>query len=143
MRAAIDTAPQCALHQLRAFVSAHIEIIQGEGWHYHQVWIREWDKLSYEARQRLQPSIIEYRNLLNTLLAVLAREGHLRSDPEMFRHLLLPALNWTPAWTKFHDEPTRALLAEQICAATLNMPLTEFQTLIGRTVPSATSHRSR
>lgn len=119
-----------ALHRFLALVTAHLGLIHGELRHVHRVWIREWDRLSPEARLRLRPQAEQYRALLDNLLLALTADGHLKTDPATARHLLLPALNWTTAWADLPDEASRASLGEQICAAILNQPVAAFHALL-------------
>lgn len=119
-----------ALHRFLALVTAHLGLIHGELRHVHRVWIREWDRLSPEARLRLRPQAEQYRALLDNLLLSLAGDGHLKTDPATARHVLLPALNWTTAWADLPDQASRAALGEQICAAILNQPVETFHSLL-------------
>lgn len=114
------------LRRFFALVRGHIGAVHGDLHYVHRVWIREWDKLDAEARARLRPLNEQYRQIWDTILAALNREGYLLSDPSMARHLLLPALNWTSTWARFPDETARTLLARQICAAMLNLSLNSF-----------------
>lgn len=127
---ALRRAGRGSLARYLALVTAHIGVVHGDLRHVHRVWIREWDRLPPEARLRLRPSAEKYRALLDNLLVALAEDGHLKSDPATARHLLLPALNWTTAWADLPDERSRNLLAEQICAATLNQSLGTFRSLL-------------
>lgn len=119
-----------ALHRFLALVTAHLGLIHGELHHVHRVWIREWDRLSPEARLRLRPQAEQYRALLGNMLLALTADGYLKTDPATARHLLLPALNWTTAWADLPDEASRASLGEQICAAILNQPVAAFRSLV-------------
>ena len=94
--------------------------------------MQEWDKLSDDSKRRLHPLILQYRCILDSLLTSLAREGYLRGDILTFRHILLPALNWTTAWVRFPEKDIQTRLAEQICATSLNQPLEEFRALMSR-----------
>lgn len=129
---ALSGAQGGALNRFLALVIAHLGLIHGELSHVHRVWIREWDRLSAEARVRLRPLAEQYRALLDNLLVSLTEDGHLQTDPATARHLLLPALNWTTAWADLPDERSRALLGEQICAAILNQPVESFRLLLRR-----------
>lgn len=130
MNEALSRAGRGSLARFLALVTAHIGVVHGDLRHVHRVWIREWDRLSAEARLRLRPPAEQYRALLDNLLLALTEEGHLQTDPATARHLLLPALNWTTAWADLPDERARVLLGEQICAAILNKPVETFRSLL-------------
>lgn len=141
MNQALDLAPGGTLNRFHALVAAHIGVVQGELRHFHRVWTREWDRLQPEARLRLRPLSEQYRELMNALLHSLAAEGHLHSDIETARHLLLPGLNWTPTWTSLKDKASQATLAEKICATVLNLPVDAFSELMHAETTTGPGHR--
>lgn len=132
MTEALRRADSGSLARFLALVTAHIGVVHGDLRHVHHVWLREWDRLPKEARVRLRPLAEQYRELLDNLLFALAQDGHIKADPATVRHLLLPALNWTTAWANLPDQHSRTLLAEQICAATLNQTVDTLRLLLRR-----------
>lgn len=118
---ALASATAGPISRFLALASAHIEVVHGELRHVHHVWIREWDRLTPKARDRMRPAAQQYRDLLDGVLVELQDAGHLKSEPIMTRHLLLPALNWTTSWSRVPTQAARRELAHQLCAASLNV----------------------
>lgn len=127
---ALGDASAGPLARFVALASAHIEVVHGELRFVHHVWIREWDRLGSKARERMRPAAHKYRDLLDRVLADLQDAGHLRANPTMTRHLMLPALNWTTSWTRVTTRAARRELARNFCAACLNLSLAEFDALL-------------
>lgn len=127
MRVALERETGGPLARFLVLVQAHLQAVHGELRHVHRVWNQEWSRLSPEARADLRPLNEQYRNIWRETLIVLHAAGHLRSDPAFVRHLLLPALNWTTVWAHSDDDSTRRALAEQICAAVLNLSVAELR----------------
>ncbi|MGX7927214.1 TetR/AcrR family transcriptional regulator [Tsuneonella sp. HG094] len=127
---ALADTPLGPLSRLLALASSHIEVVHGELRHVHQVWIREWGRLSPKAQERMRPTAHKYRDLLDSVLVEVQQAGYLKTDPTMTRHLMLPALNWTISWSRASTNTARRNLARQLCAASLNLPLESFLTLL-------------
>lgn len=134
MNDALRRAGAGPIHRLLALVSAHIKIVHGDLRHVHRVWIREWDHLNSDARLRLRAHAEHYRATLDALLLALVEGGHLRTDPVTARHLLLPALNWAPAWAELPDDSAGSAageqIGEQICAGLLNQSVEDFRKML-------------
>ena len=130
MQEALSLAPNGPLSHFRTLAAAHIESIHGELRDVHRVWIREWGRLSAQARARMRPEAHKYRELLDKILTELEVAGHLRTEPVMMRHVLVPALNWTTSWAKVTTRKARQQLAQQICATSLNLTISEFDELL-------------
>ncbi|AKQ42840.1 hypothetical protein CP97_13590 [Aurantiacibacter atlanticus] len=130
MQKALSRAPNGPLSRFRTLAEAHIEGIHGEFRDVHRVWIREWGRLSSQARARMRPEAHKYRELLEEILTELEITGHLRTEPAMMRHVLMPALNWTTSWANVTTRKARQQLARQICATSLNLTISEFDELL-------------
>lgn len=128
--AALEAARPGSLARFLALVTAHIEIVHGDLRHVHSVWVREWERLSPNARGRMRPMAWRYRDLFDDILRALSEDGHLQIDPVIARHLLLPALNWTPSWAEVGVNMSAQALAEQISAAIIGQKLVDFRTLL-------------
>lgn len=122
----VDYTP---LARLQRLIRAHIGILYGEMGHIHRVWTFEWVKLSSEARDRLRARNEEYRGTWRETLRRLNEAGHLKSDAEVLRHLLLPGLNWTTTWVHSLDDEQAEALADQFCSVVLNCSVAEFRRL--------------
>lgn len=118
------------LRRFHALVDAHLKLVNGDLRHIHRVWSIEWLKLSTNARSRLHLQSEEYREVCDETLRMLHAAGHICADPALFRHIVMPALNWTGTWLyKGPVEPDRNQ-ADAFCAAFLNIPIEEFRKLL-------------
>jgi len=127
---ALASSPLGPLSRFLTLASAHIEVVHGELRHVHHVWIREWDRLTPKARDRMRPAVQQYRDLLDGVLVELQDAGHLKSEPSMTRHLMLPALNWTTSWSRVSTKAARRELARRLCAASLNITPVDFNAMM-------------
>lgn len=127
---ALSHVPSGPLVRFLSLATAHLEVVHGELRHVHRVWIREWNRLSPKARERMRPGARKYRDLLDGILGDLQAAGHLRSEPTIARHLILPALNWTTSWSHVLTQSARTGLARQVCAASLNLSTAQFDDLL-------------
>lgn len=127
---ALALCPSGPLSRFLTLASAHIEVVHGKLRHVHHVWIREWDRLSSKARGRMRPDARRYRDLLDGVLEELRLAGHLKTEPSMTRHLMLPALNWTTSWSRVPTRAARHELARHLCAASLNVALADFDRML-------------
>ncbi len=117
------------LERFQRLVRAHLGILYGEMGHIHRVWNSEWHKLSAAARERLRARNEEYRGIWRETLRRLNGAGHLKSDAEVLRHLLLPGLNWTSTWAHKLDDERIDALTDQVCSVVLNCSVAEFRRL--------------
>lgn len=119
------------LRRLHALVDVHIRLVNGDMRHIHRVWTVEWLKLSDDARSRLDLQAEEYRAVCHDTMRVLFDTGHIYADPELSRHLLMPALNWTRTWLHSWPAGPDRNIGDTICAAFLNIPVEEFRKRLG------------
>jgi len=121
-----DLRPVSRFHRL---VRAHLRMVHGDLSYVHRVWTYEWAKLSQEARDRLRVLNDEYTEMWRETLRRLHDAGHLRSNPDFARHLLLPALNWSSKWVHAFSEAEEEKLSDQVCSVVLNCSVEDFKRL--------------
>ncbi|MDP3403459.1 MAG: TetR/AcrR family transcriptional regulator [Brevundimonas sp.] len=120
-----------AIAQYRALILGHLKALHDQR-HTHKVSVREWDKLTDEARSELKQNNNKYRERWLTVLAQLKADGLLRSDIECARRMLVAALNWTLHYRDM-DLMDLGALADQMGGVGLNMDADAFRTLHQRT----------
>lgn len=119
------SASRGPLNRYRAAIRSHLELVTGDLGAAHKVSFREWRSLSQEARDRVRVLSQRYREIWVDLLRRLAEAGHLRSEVEFTRRAIIGALNWSP-FVKIGVSSGPNVVADNICATFLNMPLTQF-----------------
>lgn len=116
-----------AISQYRALILGHLKALHDQR-HTHKVSVREWDKLTDEARSELKQNNNRYRERWLTVLAQLKVDGLLRSDIESARRMLVAALNWT-LYYRDTDLMDLDALADQMGGVGLNMDAEAFGAL--------------
>lgn len=120
-----------AIAQYRALILGHLKALHDQR-HTHKVSVREWDKLTDEARLELKQTNNRYRERWLGVLAQLKADGLLRSDIENARRMLVAALNWTLHY-RDTDLMDLGALADQMGGVGLNMDAEAFRALHQRT----------
>ncbi len=116
-----------AIAQYRALILGHLKALHDQR-HTHKVSVREWDKLTEEARAELKQTNNRYRERWLAVLAELQSDGLLRSDVEIARRMLIAALNWTLHY-RAADLTDLCALADRMGAVGLNMDADAFRAL--------------
>lgn len=116
-----------AIAQYRALILGHLKALHDQQ-HTHKVSVREWDKLTEEARTELKQNNNRYRERWLTVLGELKADRLIKSDIETARRMLIAALNWTLHYRGTDLQDLEAL-ADRMGAAGLNLETERFKEL--------------
>lgn len=116
-----------AIAQYRALILGHLKALHDQR-HTHKVSVREWDKLTEDARSELKQNNDRYRERWLTVLTRLKADGLLKSDIESARRVLVAALNWT-LYYRDTDLSDLDALADKMGGVGLNVDTRTFQAL--------------
>lgn len=84
--------------QLRALVSAHLNVLFGAGHDFMPVLMYEWPWLTDRQRQAVVAQKDSYEAAWMPALRGLHAQGRLRVKPDVARFFIFGALNWTVHW---------------------------------------------